>query len=67
MDSCVEGCGHALCRIICFVISTGLVKGKDGEPSKDTTHPIQAGAEAFAKLFLDDVKARRLPVADLFR
>ena len=50
-----------------FVISTGLVKGKDGEPSKDTTHPIKAGAEAFAKLFLDDVKARGLPVADLFR
>ena len=50
-----------------FVISTGLIKGKDGEPSKDTTHPIQAGAEAFAKLFLDDVKARKLPVAALFR
>ncbi len=49
-----------------FVISTGLVKGKDGEPSKDTTHPVKAGAEAFAKLFLDDVKARNLPIAKLF-
>ena len=50
-----------------FVISTGLVKGKDGEPSKDTTHPCKAGAEAFAKLFIDDVKTRNLPVAKLFR
>ena len=50
-----------------FVISTGLVKGKDGEPSKDTTHPITAGAEAFAKLFVADVKKRNLPVAKMFR
>ena len=49
-----------------FVISTGLVKGKDGEPSKDVTHPIQAGAEAFARLFLDDVLRRRLSVAEMF-
>ena len=50
-----------------FVISTGLVRGKDGEPAKDTTHPIQTGAAAFAKLFLDDVRARGLPVAKLFK
>lgn len=50
-----------------FVISTGLVKGKDGEPSKDTTHPIAAGAEAFAKLFIADVKSRGLEVAGMFR
>ena len=50
-----------------FIISTGLVKGKDGEPKKDVTHPVKAGAEAFAKLFLDDVKARKLPVAALFQ
>ena len=50
-----------------FVISTGMVLGKDGEPAKDTTHPIQAGAVAFAKLFLDDVKARGLSVAKLFK
>ena len=50
-----------------FVISTGLGKGKDGEPSKDVTHPIAAGAEAFAKLFIDDVKARKLAVAEMFR
>lgn len=50
-----------------FIISTGLVKGKDGKPAKDVTHPVKAGAEAFAKLFLDDVKARKLPVAALFR
>ena len=50
-----------------FVISTGYVKGKDGEPAKDVTHPIKAGAEAFAKLFIDDVTARKLSVAALFR
>jgi lysophospholipase L1-like esterase len=50
-----------------YFISTGLVEGKDGEPSKDTTHPVKAGAESFAKLFLDDVKTRKLPVATLFQ
>ena len=50
-----------------FVISTGLVKGKDGEPAKDVTHPIAAGAEAFSKLFIEDVKARKLSVAAIFR
>jgi pectinesterase len=50
-----------------FVISTGLVKGKDGEPSKDVTHPIAAGAEAFSKLFIEDVKARKLDVASMFK
>ena len=50
-----------------FLISTGIVKGKDGEPSKDTTHPIAAGAEAFAKLFIDDVKSRGLEVAGMFK
>ena len=50
-----------------FVISTGLVKSKDGEPAKDITHPIAAGAEAFAKLFIEDVKARNLEVATLFK
>ena len=50
-----------------FIISTGLVKGKDGEPSRDVTHPVAKGAEAFAKLFIDDVKRRKLPVAGLFR
>ena len=50
-----------------FVISTGVVKGKDGEPAKDVTHPIKAGAEAFAKLFIEDVTARNLAVAKMFR
>ena len=50
-----------------FVISTGLVRGKDGEPARDVTHPIQTGAAAFAKLFLDDVRARSLSVAALFK
>ena len=50
-----------------FVISTGAVRGKDGEPSHDVSHPAKAGAEAFAKLFVDDVTRRGLPVASLFR
>jgi len=50
-----------------FVISTGMVLGKDGEPAKDTTHPIKSGAEAFSRLFLKDVRARGLAVAKLFR
>lgn len=52
--------------MLCFMISTGQAKAKDGEPKKDVTHPCKAGAEAFAKLFLDDVKARDLSVAALF-
>ena len=50
-----------------FVISTGAVRGKDGEPSHDVTHPAKAGAEAFAKLFVEDVRRRGLSVASLFR
>lgn len=49
-----------------FVISTGLVVDKDGEPKHDVTHPCRAGAEAFAKLFLEDAKRRGLPVAEMF-
>jgi len=50
-----------------FVISTGIVRGKDGEPARDITHPIKSGAEAFARLFVDDVRRRGLSVASLFR
>ena len=50
-----------------FVVSTGIVRGKDGEPAQDVSHPIKAGAEAFARLFVDDVKERGLSVAALFR
>ena len=50
-----------------FAISTGMILGKDGEPAKDVTHPIQTGAAAFAKLFLDDVRTRGLSVAKLFK
>ena len=50
-----------------FVISTGVVRGKDGEPSHDVTHPVKAGAEAFAKLFVEDVCRRGLRAASLFR
>ena len=51
----------------CFMLSTGQAKAKDGEPKKDLTHPCQAGADAFARIFLEDVKARKLPVAGLFK
>jgi hypothetical protein len=44
-----------------------LVKSKEGEPSKDVTHPVAAGAQAFSKLFIDDVKARKLEIAELFK
>ena len=50
-----------------FAISTGMALGKDGEPTRDTTHPIQTGAAAFAGLFLRDVATRRLAVSALFK
>ena len=39
----------------------------DDEPSKDTTHTVDAGAEAWAKAFVEDVKKRNLDVATIFR
>ena len=50
-----------------FVISTGIILSKDGEPAKDVSHPIKAGAVAFAKLFVADVQRRNLTVGKLFR
>ena len=35
--------------------------------SKDLSHPCLEGARTFAKLFVDDVKARKLPVAELLK
>lgn len=40
---------------------------KNGKPSFDTTHPSKAGAKRYAELFLAEVKARKLPVASLFK
>lgn len=40
---------------------------RDGKPTFDTTHPSKSGAKRFAELFVADVKARRLPVAKLFK
>ena len=40
---------------------------KNGKPSFDTTHPSKAGAKRFAELFLAEVKAKKLPVANLFK
>ena len=33
----------------------------------DYTHPTQAGAKVIARLFLKEVKERKLPIADLFK
>lgn len=49
-----------------YVISTGFVRSKDGEPAKDTTHPIKTGAEMYAQIFVDEVRRQNLPVAKLF-
>lgn len=40
---------------------------RDGKPSFDMTHPNKRGAAAFGALFVKEVKARKLPVAEVFR
>ena len=40
---------------------------RKGKPTFDTTHPAKAGAKRFAELFIADVKAQKLPVAQLFK
>ena len=50
-----------------YVISTGWKKSMDDEPSKDTTHTIDAGADMWAKVFVEDVKKRNLDIAELFK
>ena len=40
---------------------------RKGKPAFDTTHPSKAGAKRFAELFIADVKAQKLPVAELFK
>ena len=40
---------------------------RNGKPIFDTTHPTKAGAKRFAELFIADVKAQKLPVAELFK
>ena len=40
---------------------------RNGKQVFDTTHPSKAGAKRFAELFVADVKARKLPVASLFK
>ena len=40
---------------------------RKGKPAFDTTHPTKAGAKRFAELFIADVKAQKLPVAELFK
>ena len=40
---------------------------KDGKPIFDTCHPSKAGAKRYGEAFIADAKARRLPVAEIFR
>lgn len=40
---------------------------RKNKPAFDTTHPSKAGAKRFAELFLAEVKARKLPIATLFK
>ena len=40
---------------------------RKGKPTFDTTHPSKAGAKRFSELFLAEVKARKLPIAALFK
>ena len=48
--------------------SRALFMCSQGEKTKyDNTHPCRAGGEAFGKLFLDDIRARKLPIAEMFK
>ena len=47
----------------CYLCATT----RDGKEVFDTTHPTKAGAKRFAGLFVAEVKARKLPVAKLFK
>ena len=49
-----------------YVISSGKIDRKTGKPSTDTNHTVKAGAEAYARLFYEDVKKRNLAIAELF-
>ena len=40
---------------------------RKGKPTFDTTHPAKSGAKRFAELFIADVKAQKLSVAQLFK
>ena len=50
-----------------YMISTGIEYSMDGEPSRDVTHPVKAGADAFARLFYKDVMRRRLRMSEIFK
>jgi lysophospholipase L1-like esterase len=49
---------------IALYVGDTIVKGK---PSFDIVHPSKAGAKRYAELFLSDVKARKLPIASMFK
>lgn len=42
-------------------------KTKNGKQTFDTVHPSKTGAKRYAELFVAEVKARKLPVASLFK
>ena len=55
--------------VACFAGDSTRKDPKTGEEKQvwDMTHPNKAGAKRFAEIFLADVKARKLPVAELFK
>ena len=50
-----------------YMVSTGIEYSMDGEPSSDTTHPVAAGARAFAWLFYENVKTNNLAIGSMFK
>ena len=60
----IAACGHENAKRL-FRGGVGATD-KFGKPISDKTHPVRAGAEAFAKLFVDDVLRRGLGIAALF-
>ena len=50
-----------------YMISTGIEYSMDDEPSSDTTHPVAAGANAFAWLFYRNAKERNLSLSSMFK
>ena len=50
-----------------YMISTGIEYSMDDEPSSDTTHPVAAGANAYAWLFYKNAKERNLSLAAMFK
>ena len=50
-----------------YMCASSFFTASSGFGATDFTHPVPAGADAFARLFVAEVKARRLKVSGLFR